>query len=513
MADSAEVHALDTRQEITIIPGGGYQAVMAVLQNLEQCPVSEIYSQGPDLVKLVRRNGRIEAEAYTKHVLAHVLTKIFRFRKVTNTKDGREIKVSIDCPRDLAQTILELGEWYGFPPLNAIINNATLRADGTVITETGYDDISGFYINSLGSRNAVNLKASRSNAEASLDLLETLFSEFPYVTPADYSAMMAMIIGAVVRPALRTSPAYGVSAPTPGTGKSIFCQSVLLLAMGQIPPVMPLSIDGKEAEKTFSAALQTRVPAIFGDDVKTVIRWPFLAPVLTADWAQLRVLGSSKLVSVPTNATIIFNGNNLSVAGDLTRRFLMINFDAGMERPEQRSFKINIKEYIELNRDELIAEILTIVASYIAAGAPSVEVLPSGYPEWDKFVRYPLIWLGRPDPLNANKDIRESDTETRSIAALCDVLLRISKDKNCHEFTAAGVIGYLNDIALSAQEKGDLHESLVMACGDKYDSTRLGNWFGRNVGRPVDGMRILKSRKDHHAKHFYWTIELAKADE
>ena len=52
---------------------------------------------------------------------------------------------------------------------------------------------------------------------------------------------------------------------------------------------------------------------------------------------EIRVLGQSRHVEVPVNATIFATGNNLQIAGDLTRRTLLCTLDARCERPELRA--------------------------------------------------------------------------------------------------------------------------------------------------------------------------------
>ena len=47
-------------------------------------------------------------------------------------------------PKDLAKDILALGEWT-FPPLEGIIQPPTLRPDGSVFSDPGYDPITRLY--------------------------------------------------------------------------------------------------------------------------------------------------------------------------------------------------------------------------------------------------------------------------------------------------------------------------------------------------------------------------------
>ncbi len=496
----------EQKPSVRVEDGRLHETIDDIISALADQADPAIFKDGESLIRLVDRHGRKEALAFTPHALASELTRIIRFRQVGQNSQGVETLKPKSCTAELARMVIERGDWPGVPEMNGIMNCQTIRPDGSLIVNAGYDRESGFYIDRPGIH-PYPIGKQKTTASDNLDELRRLFSEYPFLTPADESALLAMLVTSIIRPALYKCPAFAATAPTPGTGKTHLCEAVMLISAGVIPPILPLSKDPMEAEKVFSAALQSRMPILFCDNIKTVINWPFLQGVLTSNRAALRVFGTTRLVSLPTNSTFIFNGNNLRISDDNVRRFLMVNLDAGCERPEQREFKRDIHGLITRNRDTYIRYALSIIAAYVDAGFPSVDAAGSGFPEWDKMVRFPLIWLGLPDPLDANKTMRADDTDTQTIAAMCDVLQRISKHLDIPHFTARQIIGLMDDQMMTTELRDDLIEALHMACPFKVEPGPVGTWLSNNMDRPVDGYRIAKVRKDKHKRHNLWIIE------
>ena len=60
-------------------------------------------------------------------------------------------------------------------------------------------------------------------------------------------------------------------------------------------------------------------------------------------------------------------GNNLIIKGDLATRFLICQMDAQVERPEERTFKRNLDQYVQDHRAELVTNGLTILRAHFLA--------------------------------------------------------------------------------------------------------------------------------------------------
>ena len=76
--------------------------------------------------------------------------------------------------------------------------------------------------------------------------------------------------------------------------------------------------------------------------------------MLTQEMVNIRLLGHSRNIEVPMTSTVFATGNNLIVTDDLTRRTLLCRLDAGVERPELRTFKSNVLKVARAERVGLL---------------------------------------------------------------------------------------------------------------------------------------------------------------
>jgi putative DNA primase/helicase len=137
-----------------------------------------------------------------------------------------------------------------------------------------------------------------------------------------------------------------------------------------------------------------------------------LCQALTQRELRVRELGFRRNVKVPITALFVVNGNNLIIANDLTRRTLLGQLDAGMERPETRTFKCRVDLIAQEHRGMLVAAALTFLRAWHVAYAAGVRINiePLGsFEEWSHRIRSPLLWLDRADPCDSIKTIREND--------------------------------------------------------------------------------------------------------
>jgi hypothetical protein len=166
----------------------------------------------------------------------------------------------------------------------------------------------------------------------------------------------------------------------------------------------------EDEKRLFSILLQgDQIVSI--DNVTRPIGGNALCTIMTEETWQNRILGESRNVSVPTNVLWMPTGNNLTFEGDMTRRALLCQMDAGIENPESRSFDLDLMQWVPANRAKLVAAGLTILRAFVCAGRPGLEGLkPYGsFEEWSNLVRGALVWLGEPDPCITRKFIAADD--------------------------------------------------------------------------------------------------------
>lgn len=459
----------------------------------------------PEPGKIARADGATILVPVDDTALTEILTSVINWQRYNDRKNEHR---SISCPQVIAKTtIARKGEWP-FHQLKAVIFAPTMRQDGTILNEPGFDVRTGILFASDLIWPKVPDRPPMADARAALKLLNGLVGSFPFVDASDRSASLAMILTALVRPRLPAAPMFGISAPTPGTGKSKLANITSALAVGHDASVLPAPREEEELKKHIGSVFMDGDPILVIDNVDHPIRSEFLCQVLTQSSVSVRVLGESRKLNLPTAATFCATGNSLRFVGDLTRRVVLINLDARMERPEERVFKTDASATAILRRVEYVTAGLTLLRAFVVQRGAKIVPALGGFEIWSDLVRSALMWLGEADPLgNANK-VRENDTERERTSAVLAALATLPARE---PWTASG-IGRMIEMDLGRDPNYREHEALADALSDflerngRLNSTRFGHFLRKHVGRIVDGKRIIQCGKDR-SNVALWSVE------
>jgi len=320
--------------------------------------------------------------------------------------------VTTDAPDKVAEIYLARQGGWKLPVLSGIVYTPFLRADGSICETPGYDSQSGLLFKSDNQGfPPIPQQPSQGDALAALDELEQLIKTFPFVGEADHAVALSALLTILDRRSMSTAPMHAFTSPTAGTGKSLLVDLCAILATGRPMPVISQGRSEEELEKRLGAALLAGDTAISLDNCDHTLEGVTLNQALTQPQLNIRVLGLSKNIETPVNATIFATGNNLTIGGDLVRRVLLCSMDAGCERPELRVFKVNVIEIAQARRGELVVAALTVLrAWHVAAPGDRLGLTPFGsFEEWSQRIREPLVWLGKVDPCETLIEVRNSD--------------------------------------------------------------------------------------------------------
>jgi putative DNA primase/helicase len=335
-----------------------------------------------------------------------------------DTRGGKWIPTN--PPSEIASTIVaRQGEWQ-FPPIAGVITTPTMRPDGTILDQPGYDTATRLLLIEPPPMVPIPTKPNREDAIAALSLVENLLSEFPLADEVARAVALSALITPVVRGAFPVAPLHVARAPIAASGKSYLFDLVAAIAIGQPMPVMAAGRDEAETEKRLGAALLTGQPLVSIDNVNGELFGDALCQIIERPLVEVRILGKSERVRIETRGTSIFaTGNNIILVGDLCRRALTVTLDARLERPELRTFKANPVAEVLANRGAYIGAALTICRAYVSAGRPNPAPRLASFEDWSDTVRSALIWLGKADPVASMELARSEDPE---LGALRDLL-------------------------------------------------------------------------------------------
>ena len=351
----------------------------------------------------------------------HLLDRINRLIHFERWSDKKADYARCHAPRAAVAALLaRVGEWQ-FPVLSGVVNAPTLRPDGSLLDQPGYDPATGLLFEAHHVQfPAIPEHPSRSQAEAALNFItQEVISGFPFAEPSDRAAALSALLSALIRPALRTAPLHTFDAPHPGSGKSLLADVVALVATGNTAKVMTFTSDPEEMRKRILSILLQGAAVVNLDNLEEPLQGAALCSVLTQATYTERFLQHSRMVTVPTCCTWLATGNNLQVRGDVTRRCIPCRLDAQCEHPEEREFARDLYDWIPEHRPELVAAGLTVLRAYIAAGKPkpSFKTL-GGFEDWSNTVRAALVWLGEADPNTGRAEFEEADPAHLQLRAL-----------------------------------------------------------------------------------------------
>jgi hypothetical protein len=457
----------------------------------------EIYQRGglivrPVLTKLKAADDR-DMQGWrlipvTQPYLVETLTCAARFLKY----DARsKAWAAVNAPEQVAQTYLARQGTWKLPILSGIVHTPFLRADGSLCERPGYDPASGLLFKpGRESFPPVPPQLGKDDAVAALTELEQLIATFPFVGEADQAVALSATLTALDRRAMATAPLHAFTSPTAGTGKSLLVDIVATLATNQLMPVISQGRTEEELEKRLGAALLAGDVVISLDNCEHRLESVFLCQALTQEKLNIRLLGLSRNVETPVNATIFATGNNLTIAGDLTRRALMCSLDAHCERPELRTFDVDAIKTARSNRGRLVVAALTVLRAWqLARERETLSLPPFGsFETWSRRVREPLVWLGRADPCSTVVRVRDSDPAREALWAVM---------VQWNEHLGVGQAYTVQDVIKRAVVETDFQTALTAVAGNQsglfVNNDRLGRWLKKVQGKIVGGFCLSQA--------------------
>ena len=125
------------------------------------------------------------------------------------------------------------------------------------------------------------------------------------------------------------------------------------IARGQLCPVITNVKSVEEMEKRLGALVLEGVPMISLDNCSGDIGGDLLCQITERRLIRIRILGKSEAPECEWRGVLFATGNNVTFLGDMTRRGLIANLDAKVERPELREFSFDPIERVLADRGSL----------------------------------------------------------------------------------------------------------------------------------------------------------------
>jgi hypothetical protein len=301
--------------------------------------------------------------------------------------------VSVNPSREVARDMLVFPDEV-LPAIEAVTAIPVFGENGSLISSAGYHAAERLWYHPLHNLKLENLPHEPTSAQikGALELLlNELLVDFPFVQDSDRAHALAALLLPFVRRMIKgCTPIHLIEAPMAGTGKGLLCSLIAILTTGFNCDGRTLSGNEDEARKMITAELSKGRPLILLDNTKERRRLdcPPLASVITAQSWTDRLLGHSKMVTVPNNALWLITGNNPKLSIEIARRCVRIRLDARVDRPWRRGdFKHpNIIAWTREQCSRLIKALLILVQAWIAAGQPLQDTSLGSFEHWSAVI-------------------------------------------------------------------------------------------------------------------------------
>jgi len=492
---AGELHNIATEAEAALIASG-----------------TPFYVRGDSLVRpvtddLPAAHGRRTKVARLSDVTEAVMIDRLSRSALWIKFDARARKcVPADPTPKVAAVILSRdGEWT-FRKLAGVITTPTLRPDGTILSEAGYDEATRLLLLDPPTMPQIPPRPTKQDAANALILLDDLLNEFPFVDDASRSVALSALITPVVRGAVSVTPMHATTAPVPGSGKSYIIDLASAINSGERAPVLTAGRNEEETEKRLVAALLSGQTIISIDNVNGTLGGDALCQIIERPVVAVRPLGESTFTKVESRASCFATGNNIQLVGDMTRRVLLCSLDPDVERPELRTFRSDPFGEVLSDRGRYVAAALTIVRAYVVAGCPGKLSPLASFEDWSKLVRSALVWLGQVDPCETMNKARAEDPITAALTNLFTSwhgAVGGSPQTTGAIKEAAAQVGVFGSLV-----HAQLREALVEVADDGHggvNSKKLGHYLKRYEGRIIAGYKLL-SGEDTDSKQKLWRV-------
>jgi hypothetical protein len=361
------------------------------------------------------------------------------------------------------------------------------RGEAIVLTQPGYDPVSGVYT----SADAPEVDESLTIEEADKRWRQ-LMAEFCFPKSGktekdeaderkrepERERAIAVSLAAALTPQCiyllsekAKRPGFAVTANSEGAGKTLLLSFGMVAKLGFVP-IGSAPRDEEEMRKILDAAVHQAVPIIFFDNLKGHLSSGQLEAFITSATRSYRLLGTTNYNEGENLSTVYLTANFATYSPDLRRRLLAVELILEEARAEERIIKNYLDEDgLIRRRSELLSILWTFIRYWHENGEPSATKLLPSFENWSAIVAGIVEASGYSSPCQLAILKTGGDTDTQDMEKLIGEMVPKS------EYRFSDLIDKARDHSLFPKlvpEEGDL---------EKWQTTRLGIIIRKFVGR------------------------------
>jgi hypothetical protein len=395
-------------------------------------------------------------------------------------------------PKWLQESVFYRGNYGGHvKPLVGVINSPTIRTDGSILQEPGYDADTGLVYRPCMEYPRIPDHPTKADAKLAIDRLLDVVSDFPFVSDADKSAWVALLLSMIGRSCVSGCvPLFAITATCAGSGKGLLADVATQIAYGHHVSKRPFQKNDEELSKFITTILHESEKCHIIDNLSRPLQGDSLDVVLTSTVWKDRVLSTTKSTGDMLTRTVwIATGNNITYGGDTGRRVLPIRLNPETESPEDRTgfSHPNLMDWVKANRAMFACDALTILRAFFLA-KPTLKIASWGsFQSWLETICASIVFAGAADPFSTREDAKENDDSkdlVRRVIAAFD-----EADPSKAGMTVRDIENLIKNFPKNCPALVDCSNEI---CGTNFIPKRFSAKLRSIEGRVVDGKKISK---------------------
>ena len=264
----------------------------------------EIYQRGGCLVQVTEGVEPPKGLARAKDAPRITLVRHARIRELLAAgaawlrPDGEDKFEQIHPPDWVVKAIDARGQWLGIRRLEGVVEVPILRADGTILQTSGYDESTGLIFRPEIEFPRVPDSPTLLDAKSALDALLEIVADMPFAADAHKAAWLAATLTPQARYAFHgPAPLSLIDANVRGCGKSLLTDCTSEITTGREMARMALPRDDEEFRKRITAIALAGEPLVLIDNISGTLGSPSLDAALTATSWSDRILGQTAMAN------------------------------------------------------------------------------------------------------------------------------------------------------------------------------------------------------------------------
>jgi hypothetical protein len=374
-------------------------------------------------------------------------------------------------------------------PVVRAINTAPLvTPSGRVIDGVGLDRATGL-VHRIDPVLRECLPHDKPNEEEIKKSLEFLLDEWLVDVALDrvgkcIAVMLALTL--LQRALLPERPAFFVVAGQRGGGKTTLIMMIVAAVLGRRAAAAAWSDSVEERKKALFSYLRQGVASLVWDNIArgATISCPHIEAALTAAEISDRVLGVSRVETVPAATIQIFTGNSIAPRGDMASRSFVVSLNVDRPDPENRSFAhADPLAWTQANRAKILRALYMILIGG-ALNRPQDQVAKTRFKVWWRLIGWPVEYAAGLSgvKVDCTELLRLGESGEEEASAASRVLAILRKRWGGKSFTTRDVVKEIAKMNSPIEEGAEKAAELADALGELIGKA-LENPTARSLGK------------------------------